>query len=147
MQAVQLTSVIHAHTRKHTICLLDLCATAAQVRLVKCMIDNIVVDISFNQLGGICTYGFLERVNNELIPNHLFKMSIILVGVHRVRIMQDMSVFAGSMWLSIQGILQRARFVTNPPSPLGCPRPKHDQVQTTAQHSLLHTRLCLGPLA
>lgn len=52
-----------------------------QVRLVKCMIDNIVVDISFNQLGGICTYGFLERVNNELIPNHLFKMSIILVSL------------------------------------------------------------------
>lgn len=57
---------------------------------MKCMIDNIVVDISFNQLGGICTYGFLERVNNELIPNHLFKMSIILVSQLWVRIMQGL---------------------------------------------------------
>lgn len=33
-----------------------------QVKLVKCIIQNIVVDISFNQLGGLCTLCFLEKV-------------------------------------------------------------------------------------
>lgn len=33
-----------------------------QVRLVKCLIDNIIVDISFNQMGGLCTLCFLELV-------------------------------------------------------------------------------------
>lgn len=33
-----------------------------QVKLVKCLVQNIVVDISFNQLGGLCTLCFLEKV-------------------------------------------------------------------------------------
>jgi len=35
-----------------------------QVRLVKCTIGNIIVDISFNQTGGICALCFLELVIN-----------------------------------------------------------------------------------
>jgi hypothetical protein len=34
----------------------------AQVKLIKCLVDNIVVDISFNQVGGLCTLSFLEQV-------------------------------------------------------------------------------------
>jgi hypothetical protein len=34
----------------------------AQVKLIKCLVDNIVVDISFNQVGGLCTLCFLEQV-------------------------------------------------------------------------------------
>lgn len=34
-----------------------------QVKLIKCLIENIVVDISFNQLSGICTLCFLEVVS------------------------------------------------------------------------------------
>lgn len=33
-----------------------------QVKLVKCLVQNIVVDISFNQLGGLSTLCFLEKV-------------------------------------------------------------------------------------
>ncbi|KAH6555156.1 hypothetical protein KP509_1Z277500 [Ceratopteris richardii] len=33
-----------------------------QVQIVKCLVDDVVVDISFNQLGGICTLCFLEEV-------------------------------------------------------------------------------------
>lgn len=33
-----------------------------QVKLIKCLVDNIVVDISFNQVGGLCTLCFLEQV-------------------------------------------------------------------------------------
>jgi hypothetical protein len=35
-----------------------------QVRLIKCTIGNIIVDISFNQTGGICALCFLELVIN-----------------------------------------------------------------------------------
>lgn len=33
-----------------------------QVKLVKCLVQNIVVDISVNQIGGLCTLCFLEKV-------------------------------------------------------------------------------------
>uniref|UniRef100_A0A7N0VK41 Polymerase nucleotidyl transferase domain-containing protein n=1 Tax=Kalanchoe fedtschenkoi TaxID=63787 RepID=A0A7N0VK41_KALFE len=51
----------------------------AEVKLVKCLVQNIVVDISFNQLGGICTLCFLEQVDRLIGRNHLFKRSIILI--------------------------------------------------------------------
>ncbi|XP_068338582.1 uncharacterized protein [Pyrus communis] len=51
----------------------------AEVKLVKCIIQNIVVDISSNQLGGFSTLHFLEQVDNYIGKNHLFKRSIILV--------------------------------------------------------------------
>ncbi|KAK4274912.1 hypothetical protein QN277_018073 [Acacia crassicarpa] len=51
----------------------------AEVKLVKCIIQNIVVDISFNQLGGLCTLCFLEKVDRLVGKDHLFKRSIILI--------------------------------------------------------------------
>lgn len=33
-----------------------------QVKLVRCKIENVPVDISFNQLGGLSTVCFLEKV-------------------------------------------------------------------------------------
>ncbi|GMJ01633.1 hypothetical protein like AT3G51620 [Hibiscus trionum] len=51
----------------------------AEVKLVKCLIQNIVVDISFNQLGGLCTLCFLEQVDRLIGKDHLFKRSIILI--------------------------------------------------------------------
>uniref|UniRef100_A0ACD5X2B9 Uncharacterized protein n=1 Tax=Avena sativa TaxID=4498 RepID=A0ACD5X2B9_AVESA len=51
----------------------------AEVRLIKCTIGNIVIDISFNQTGGICTLCFLELVDRKVGKNHLFKRSIILI--------------------------------------------------------------------
>lgn len=50
----------------------------AEVKLVKCIVQNIVVDISFNQLGGLCTLCFLEQVDRLVGKDHLFKCSIIL---------------------------------------------------------------------
>jgi hypothetical protein len=52
-----------------------------QVKLLKCLVDNIVVDISFNQLGGLFTLNFLEEMDMQIGSNHLFKRSIILVRV------------------------------------------------------------------
>ncbi|KAL9249767.1 hypothetical protein AKJ16_DCAP22048 [Drosera capensis] len=50
-----------------------------QVKLVKCLVQNIVVDISFNQIGGLCTLCFLEQVDIRIGKDHLFKRSIILI--------------------------------------------------------------------
>jgi hypothetical protein len=51
----------------------------AEVRIIKCLVENIVVDISFNQLGGLCTLCFLEEVDSMIKQNHLLKRSIILI--------------------------------------------------------------------
>ncbi|EOA23489.1 hypothetical protein CARUB_v10016681mg [Capsella rubella] len=51
----------------------------AEVKLVKCLVQNIVVDISFNQIGGICTLCFLEKIDRLIGKDHLFKRSIILI--------------------------------------------------------------------
>ncbi|MCO5548467.1 hypothetical protein L7F22_001925 [Adiantum nelumboides] len=51
----------------------------AEVKIVKCVVENLVVDISFNQLGGLCTLCFLEEVDRLIQKNHLFKRSILLV--------------------------------------------------------------------
>ncbi|XP_011023198.1 PREDICTED: LOW QUALITY PROTEIN: uncharacterized protein LOC105124774 [Populus euphratica] len=51
----------------------------AEVKIIKCLVENIVVDISFKQLGGLCTLCFLEEVDNLINQNHLFKRSIILI--------------------------------------------------------------------
>ncbi|GBG92247.1 hypothetical protein CBR_g55016 [Chara braunii] len=50
----------------------------AEVKLVKCLVGSIVVDISYNQLGGLCTLCFLEEID-RMRTDHLFKRSIILV--------------------------------------------------------------------
>ncbi|KAG8073993.1 hypothetical protein GUJ93_ZPchr0006g44804 [Zizania palustris] len=51
----------------------------AEVKIIKCLVDNIVVDISFNQVGGLCTLCFLDEVDALISNNHLFKRSIILI--------------------------------------------------------------------
>uniref|UniRef100_A0A0E0F1T9 Uncharacterized protein n=1 Tax=Oryza meridionalis TaxID=40149 RepID=A0A0E0F1T9_9ORYZ len=51
----------------------------AEVKLVKCIVQNIIVDISFNQFGGLCTLCFLEKVDQKFEKNHLFKRSIMLI--------------------------------------------------------------------
>ncbi|CAA7407107.1 unnamed protein product [Spirodela intermedia] len=51
----------------------------AEVKIIKCLVENIVVDISFNQLGGLCTLCFLEEIDQLIDQDHLFKRSIILI--------------------------------------------------------------------
>ncbi|KAL9381753.1 hypothetical protein Peur_024788 [Populus x canadensis] len=38
----------------------------AEVKIIKCLVENVVVDISFNQLGGLFTLCFLEKVRSIL---------------------------------------------------------------------------------
>uniref|UniRef100_A0A804QHB9 PAP/OAS1 substrate-binding-related domain-containing protein n=3 Tax=Zea mays TaxID=4577 RepID=A0A804QHB9_MAIZE len=51
----------------------------AEVKLIKCVIENIIVDVSFNQIGGVSTFCFLELVDRQIGQNHLFKRSIMLI--------------------------------------------------------------------
>ncbi|GER46363.1 nucleotidyltransferase [Striga asiatica] len=51
----------------------------AEVKIIKCLVENIVVDISFNQVGGLCTLCFLDEVDHLINQDHLFKRSIILI--------------------------------------------------------------------
>lgn len=56
------------------------CCRVLQVKLLKCLVDNIVVDISFNQMGGLVTLNFLEEINSLIGNRNIFKRSIILVS-------------------------------------------------------------------
>ncbi|KAF8080234.1 hypothetical protein N665_0964s0015 [Sinapis alba] len=51
----------------------------AQVKVIKCNIRNISVDISFNQMAGLCALCFLEQVDQLFGKDHIFKRSIILI--------------------------------------------------------------------
>lgn len=50
----------------------------AQVKVIKCNIRSIAVDISFNQTAGLRALCFLEQVDQLFGRDHLFKRSIIL---------------------------------------------------------------------
>ncbi|KAL2339644.1 hypothetical protein Fmac_007584 [Flemingia macrophylla] len=51
----------------------------AEVKIIKCIVENYIVDISFNQISGLETLCFLEEVDFMIQQNHLFKKSIILI--------------------------------------------------------------------
>ncbi|KAG5224438.1 Melibiase family protein [Salix suchowensis] len=51
----------------------------AQVKLVKCSVKNISIDISFNQMTGPSALCFLEQVDQLIGQDHLFKRSSILI--------------------------------------------------------------------
>ncbi|KAJ0259451.1 NTP_transf_2 domain-containing protein [Hirschfeldia incana] len=51
----------------------------AQVKVIKCRIRKIAVDISFNQMAGLSAFCFLEQVDQIFGRDHLFKRSIILI--------------------------------------------------------------------
>ncbi|KAK9682685.1 hypothetical protein RND81_10G089100 [Saponaria officinalis] len=57
----------------------DVFSVPAQVRVVKCTVGNIAVDISFNQTAGLCALYFLDQVDQFVGKDHLFKLSIILI--------------------------------------------------------------------
>ncbi|KAH6557991.1 hypothetical protein KP509_1Z083000 [Ceratopteris richardii] len=66
-------------SKRSKFCVRDAQIINAEVQIVKCLVDDVVVDISFNQLGGICTLCFLEEIDRLVGKDHLFKRSIILV--------------------------------------------------------------------
>ena len=51
----------------------------AEVRVCKCIVDDIEVDISLNMPGGVRTMAFLERIDTIIGNSHLYKRSLILL--------------------------------------------------------------------
>ena len=51
----------------------------ASVKIIKMQCDQIPIDISFNQIGGIVTYQYLEEVDRLVGKDHLFKQAILMV--------------------------------------------------------------------
>jgi len=51
----------------------------AEVKLMKCIVDGMMVDVSANQFGGLASLGFLEETNTFIGRDDLFVRSIILV--------------------------------------------------------------------
>ena len=53
----------------------------ARIKLSKCYINNVGVDITVNQVGSLATLVFLEEVDRYIGQNNLFKRSLILIKV------------------------------------------------------------------
>ncbi|PWA98409.1 hypothetical protein CTI12_AA019290 [Artemisia annua] len=51
----------------------------AEVKIIKCNVGGFSIDISWNQLGGLCSLCFLEQVDSLIEKDNLFKRSIILI--------------------------------------------------------------------
>ncbi|PHJ15647.1 nucleotidyltransferase family related, partial [Cystoisospora suis] len=64
----------HAHFPLRQASLVD-----AEVRILKCTVGGIAVDVSVNKVGGCCSLVFLELADRRIGGNHLFKRSVLLI--------------------------------------------------------------------
>ncbi|GAB4832047.1 hypothetical protein Ancab_006065 [Ancistrocladus abbreviatus] len=53
--------------------------TSPLVKVVKCTVGSVSIDISFNQTAGLSALSFLEQVDQFVGKDHLFKQSVILI--------------------------------------------------------------------
>jgi DNA polymerase sigma len=53
----------------------------ARTKLAHCLVNNISVDVTVNQIGAILTLTFLEEADRLIGCNHLFKRSLLLIKV------------------------------------------------------------------
>lgn len=53
----------------------------ARTKLAHCLVNNISVDITVNQIGSLLTLTFLEEADRLVGMNHLFKNSLLLIKV------------------------------------------------------------------
>ncbi|KAF3556643.1 hypothetical protein F2Q69_00017760 [Brassica cretica] len=77
--AKALLSILEAESGESNFHVTDVQYVPAQVKVIKCKIKNIAVDISFNQMGGLSALCFLEQADQIFGRDHLFKRSIILI--------------------------------------------------------------------
>ena len=54
----------------------------ARTKLIHCFVNNIGVDITFNQFGAITTLVFLEEADRLIGCDHLLKRSLLLIKVN-----------------------------------------------------------------
>lgn len=73
----QLKEYLEIHSQKHKI--EEVTVINAAVKIVKLYWDGIPIDISFNQIGGICTLNYLEQIDEIVGKDHLFKKAIYIL--------------------------------------------------------------------
>jgi len=64
---------------RHGIQIQEVQIIQAEVKLVKCIVSGLEVDVSCNALGGLCAVAFLEWFDQRVGRNHLVKKSILLI--------------------------------------------------------------------
>jgi DNA polymerase sigma len=57
----------------------------ARTKLAHCLVNNISVDITVNQIGALLTVTFLEEADRAVGMDHLFKKSLLLIKVRRYK--------------------------------------------------------------
>ncbi|KAJ4830553.1 hypothetical protein Tsubulata_017540 [Turnera subulata] len=77
--ARQVCSVLECEEQESELEVKDIQYVQAQVKIVKCTVNDISVDISFNKMEGLCALCFLEQVDQFIGKDHLLKRSIILI--------------------------------------------------------------------
>lgn len=61
----------------------------ARTKLLHCLINNVNVDITMNQLASILNLIFFEQIDEYIQQNHLFKRSLLLVKVSKPVLYDD----------------------------------------------------------
>lgn len=105
-----------------------------QVKLVKCVVSDVVVDVSFDTVGGLCTVAFLEAADRRIARQHLFKRSILLVRANPCCAL--LSFFLLWLAVDVSAVLHRAPASLPSAPPCRC-----------VAAGLLRLRLLLGMLA
>lgn len=85
----------------------------AEVRLIKCVIDRVPIDISFNRISGLCTLCFLEEIDAKIGRGHLFKRSVILVkswGLYESRILASHNALLSTYAITVLVLFILNRF-------------------------------------
>jgi len=72
-----LKSCLESGNQEHAI--EDVIIVNASVKIIKLYFDGIPIDISFNQIGGICAFNYLERIDEITGKDHLFKKAILII--------------------------------------------------------------------
>ena len=75
----------------------DVTVINADVKLIKVKYNGIPIDISFNQVGGICTLALMEGVSQKLGKEQLFKKSIIIIKAWAVYVGRILGSHLGCM--------------------------------------------------
>lgn len=64
----------------------------ARTKLINCLVNNIGVDITLNQVSAVSSLIFLEEADKAIGCNHLFKQSVLLIKVKDPSIFHDYSL-------------------------------------------------------
>jgi hypothetical protein len=65
---------MYNHLKVHNVSFVN-----ADVKIIKCVVNNIHVDISANQVGAVAAVSFYDHVDRVLGRNHIFKQSLLLI--------------------------------------------------------------------